>query len=166
MLSRDLLPRRELDPVEGDELLVAPSASTQQELAEGGDGLGREVEAVEPEGGAVPHPVPFGVVDPHRMKDAVVEQAGEIASRDSFDHARQDVGGRVVVGVACPLRLGERHPQEALHEVPGFQSPRLIEAVRVVAGRHGQQVMDIDAPALVRDVGRDVIRQDVHHQVV
>ena len=157
---------RELHPFARDEPPVAPQASAQQQFTEGGDGLGREVQSVESEGGTARHPVPFGVVDAHRLEEALVEQFREAAARDPFHHPGQDEGGRIVVGVPCSLGLGERYAQEALHQVVRFQLPGLGEAVRAVAGRHGQQVVNGDAASLLRDVGRNVVGQHVHHPIV
>ena len=142
------------------------TAAAQQQLAEGGDGLGREVQSVESEGGTARHPVPLGVVDAHRLEEALVEQLREAAAGDPFHHPGQDEGGRVVVGVPGSLGLGERHAQEALHQVVRFQLPGLGEAVRAVPGRHGQQVVNGEAASLLRDVGRNVVGQHVHHPVV
>ncbi|GAA3158643.1 hypothetical protein GCM10010466_56790 [Planomonospora alba] len=162
----DVPPGRELHPFARDEPPPAPQSSAQQQFAEGGDGLGRQVQPVEREGGTARHPVPFGVVDAHRREEALVEQFRQAAARDPFHHPGQDEGGRIVVGVPGPLRLGERHAQETLHQVSRFQAPGLVEAVRAVSRRHGQQVVDGEAASLLRDVGRNVVGQHVHHPVV
>jgi hypothetical protein len=157
---------RELHPCARDEPAVAPPAAAQQQLAERGDGLGREVQPVESEGGTARHPIPFGVLDAHRPEQPLVEQLRQAAAGDPFHHPGQDVRGRVVVGVQASLRLGERYAQEALHQVVRFQLPGLGEAVRAVPGRHGQQVVHGDAASLLGDVGRNVLGQHVHHPVV
>jgi hypothetical protein len=90
----------------------------------------------------------------------------QVAARDPFHHPGQDEGGRIVVGVPCSLGLGKRHAQEALDQVARFQLPGLVEAVRAVSGRHGQQVVDGDAASLLGDVRRNVVGQYVHHPVV
>ena len=72
----------------------------------------------------------------------------------------------IVVGVPGSLGLGERHAQEALHQVVRFQLPGLGEAVRTVSGRHGQQVVNGEAASLLRDAGRNVVGQHVHHPIV
>jgi hypothetical protein len=99
MPAVDVPPGREFRPLARDRLPAAPEAAAQQQLAEGGDGLGPQVQSVESEGGAACHPVPFGVVDAHRGEEPLVEELRKPAAGDPLHHAGQDEGGRIVVGV-------------------------------------------------------------------
>ncbi|MDP4511513.1 hypothetical protein Q9G87_56955 [Nonomuraea sp. G32] len=121
---------------------------------------------MESEGGTARHPIPFGVVDAHRLEQAVVEQLRQAATGDPFHHPGQDERGRIVVGVPGSLGLGERYAQKALHQVARFQLPGLGETVRAVPGRHGQQVVHGEAASLLGNVGRNVVGQHVHHPIV
>src|ERR1700722_83193 len=90
---------RKFHPLTRDKLLAAPAAAAQQQLTEGGDSLGPQVQSVESEGGTASHSVPFGMVDAHRGEEPLVEELRKPAADDPFHHAGQDEGGGVVVGV-------------------------------------------------------------------
>jgi hypothetical protein len=85
----DVPPGREPHPVARNVLPVAPPALAPQQLADGGDRLGGEMQPVEPEGGAARHPIPLGVPDAHRREQAFVQQVRQTAAGHPLHHPGQ-----------------------------------------------------------------------------
>ena len=151
-----------LDPRCGDELLPVPFPLLEVELAELGDVLGADAQAVAAGRDALRAGLPGRVLDAQRLEESRPQVIEYGHARRLLDDGREHVRRRRVVQ-EMRARL-ERHGlrQEGLGPVLVGRARRL----GLMARGHAQQVADAHRLQVVARLGRGIVGEEFQHLVV